>query len=244
MTQQQRCQAGLVGPREAGHISVRGDIGGMLMIAAVRDGHADLVEPGGPAQQREIVVAALIARLRELRQQAQRGTPHALRLGAVDAIAPHELVDRDGAHILMVRAAQQVVKHAEAQRAVGDVHPLDVQFGEHAQHDRQAAGQHRYAVGLQAHQLDPVGVFRLDQRALKALQPFACDAVLGRIVVHAVQLDQLRQRARRAGRAHRLLPAGGAILAHQHLDLPARRQFGLLHRVFVDVAAGEELPAM
>ncbi|MCY1230365.1 hypothetical protein D9M72_427750 [compost metagenome] len=198
----------------------------------------------GPAQQRQVVFAPFVGGIRELGQQRLRGAAHTPCLRTVDAVAAHELVDRDGAHILMMAAPQQVVEHAQAQRAVSDVHAVDVEFGEHAQHDRQPARQHRDAVRLQPGKLDAVGVLGLDQRTLEALQSFARDAVVGRVVVHAVELDQLGQRARRAGRSHRLLPAGGAVLAHQHLDLAARGQLGLLHRIVVDVTAGEEGPAM
>ncbi|MCY1232082.1 hypothetical protein D9M72_445550 [compost metagenome] len=144
----------------------------------------------------------------------------------------------------MVAASEQVVQHAQPQRAVGDIHALDIEFSKHAQHDRQATRQHRDAVRLEAGQLDAVRILGLDQRALEALQPLARDTVLGGAVVHAIEFDQLGQRARRARRADRLLPARGAVLAYQHLDLAARGQLGLLHRVLIDVAAGEELAAV
>ncbi len=138
-------------------------------------------------------------------------------------------------------AAQQVVQHAQAQRPVGDVHAIDVKLIEDTQHDRQAAGQHRNAVRLEAAQLEAIGVLGLDQRALQALQPFARDAVLGALVVEAVELDQLRQRTGGAGRAHRLVPASRAVLLHQHLDLATRRQLGLLHRIIIDIAVRKEV---
>ncbi len=244
MAEQQRGEPRLIGLRKTRHVRVRGDIGRMLVVAAVRDRHADLVQARGPAQQRQIVLAPLVGRLGKLRQQPLRGLTHTRGLGTVDAVAAHELIDRDRAHVLVMAAAEQVVQHAQPQRAVGDVHAVDIELGKDTQHDRQPTGQDGNPVGLQADQPHAIGVLGLDQRALEPLQPFARDAMLLRIVVHAVQLDQLGQRARRTRRAHRLLPSRAAVLAHQHLDLAARGELRLLHRIFVDIATGEELPAV
>ncbi|MNN68327.1 hypothetical protein D3C81_1840270 [compost metagenome] len=79
----------------------------------MRNRHADLVQTRGPAQQGEVVVAALVRRIGELGEQFARGQPYPAGLRAVHAVAAHELVDGDRAHVLVVATAEQVVQHAQ-----------------------------------------------------------------------------------------------------------------------------------
>jgi hypothetical protein len=80
MAEQQRRQASLIGLREARHVGMAGDVGRMLVIAAMRDAHADLMQARGPAEQREVVVAAFIGRIGKLCEQRHCRIAHAVRL--------------------------------------------------------------------------------------------------------------------------------------------------------------------
>jgi hypothetical protein len=73
-------------------------------------------------------------------------------LFAIDVVAALELADGDVAHVAVMHAAEQIPQDAFAHGALGNRHGLDAQFLEQGQHDRQAAGQHRFAVRFQAGQ--------------------------------------------------------------------------------------------
>jgi hypothetical protein len=60
----------------------------------------------------------------------------------------------------VLHAAEQVVEHAVAQRALGNLHRLQAERVERGDHDREPARQHRRAVGAQAG--DAVGICFLD----------------------------------------------------------------------------------
>ena len=73
--------------------------------------------------------------------------PDPPRLMRIDVVTLHELGHRDIAHVVVVETAEHVVEDALAHRAGGRRHFIDVQFVEHRIKNRQAADQHRLAVG-------------------------------------------------------------------------------------------------
>ena len=77
---------------------------------------------------------------------------HAAGLVRVHVIALHELAHGFVALVVLDVAAQQVVQHAQPQRAVARVHDLDAQLVEQRAHDGQPAGQHVGALDLDAGQ--------------------------------------------------------------------------------------------
>ena len=167
-------------------------------ISARRAAHSSIGAVG--------VVLAIGAR-RERVVDVERQRLDALGLRRIDVVAAHELRHRHLAHVAMLHAAEQVVEHAVAQRAVGDLHRLEAELVEHGAHDRDAAGQHRRAVRPQAGDAVGIGALGLDQQAPQLLQAFARDAFVGEAVLAQDVLD----RARGARGADRLLPAGRAI---------------------------------
>src|SRR5438045_2743586 len=80
-------------------------------------------------------------------------------------------------------AAEQVVEHAVAQRALGDLHVLDAELVEGGGHDGDAAGKHRRAVRPQSRNALWLCFFFLDQFISETIQSLARDAVLREAVL-------------------------------------------------------------
>ena len=135
--------------RETGHVGAAQNIGAVLVITAVRNRDADLVQHRRPTQKARVVFVLRTTRVEQLPEQFERRRLDALRLASIDLIAPAELAHRRLAHIVMVKAPDQVVEHAQAQRAAGISHALDTELGKHRAQDRQPARQHRQTVGRQ-----------------------------------------------------------------------------------------------
>ena len=76
----------------------------------------------------------------------QRGD--AIRVRAVDAVAVEKRSTVSCASVAVHGSAEQVVEHAQPQRAADRVDPLDAELGDRSAHDGQAAGEHRHALGL------------------------------------------------------------------------------------------------
>ena len=138
----------------------------------------------------------------------------------------------------MHRAAEQVVEDAEAQRAADRVDARDVELGERGRHDREPAGEHRRALGLERREAQPLDVARADHPLAQPRQAFARDA--GRR--HAVLLEDFGERERGARRRVRGAPVLGAELARDRFDLGARRGVGRGEGRRRQRAVGEEAP--
>ena len=148
------------------------------MVRVVRDRQAHFVQVGGPAQ-RGAQLGALGAFGHHGVEQRERGVMHAAGLVRVHVIALHELAHGFVALVVLDVAAQQVVQHAQPQRAVARVHDLDAQLVEQRAHDGQPAGQHVGALDLDAGQFRRHDAPGADDAILQLGQAGARDAAVG-----------------------------------------------------------------
>ena len=175
MCTHQRREEPLLVLREAGDVRVREHVGAMHLVLAVRDGQAELVQPGSPAQHRAVVRAELPG-AGDLVEQAQRRRLHARGLRGVDAVADHQRIHRCIARIVVADAADQVVQHALAQRRAADHHPLQPQRVEGRFQDEQPAGDERPPILRQAGQVDGVDVPGAEQPVAHDRQLYGGDS--------------------------------------------------------------------
>ena len=139
----------------------------------------------------------------------------------------------------MLDAPEQVIEHAVAQRAVGNLHRLDAELLHHRVHDRHAAGQHRRAIGPQPGHLVRVGLLVLDEQASQRVEALARQAIGSEIVF----AQDVLHRARGARGADGFFPAGRAIGVHDAGKLLPRGELRRFHARLVDLAVGEILQA-
>ena len=143
------------------------DVRAVLVKPEMRDRHADLVQRGGPLQQGH--VARLGAGKRAaIKMRGQRR--HAGGVGAVDRVATDEVLDGDAADVRVDGPAEQIVEHAEAQRAADRIDALDLEFVHGRGHDRQAAGQDGRALRLERMQRQARDVPRGEHALLEPRQ--------------------------------------------------------------------------
>ena len=111
----------------------------------------DTVKPTSCSQPAHSTRCAASPSGRERGAQVERlrGRRHPLRVLAVDAIAFEEPLDGRDAAVALHAATEQVVEHAEPQRAADRIDALDAKLGQRGVHHREAAGEHRRARGLQ-----------------------------------------------------------------------------------------------
>ncbi len=185
-----------------------------------------------PVEKAHVVFAAATG----CRQQLQCHPPDARSLLGIDVIAPHEFVHGHFAHVLPVKASQQVVEDAFAHGGFGDIHLLDPEFGEQAGHDGEAAGDDRAAVARQAGQFERVDMAGLDDPGAQLGEAVGGDAARR----PAVLFEDFAQCARGAGRADGLLPVGSGKFFGNDLGLDPRGDFGGFQRGLVDRAAGKK----
>ena len=76
------------------------------------------------------------------------GIGNLLCLAQIDVVAANKGIDGGIAQIVMVVPAQQVVQHAQPQRAFGEHHPVDVELLEDRAHDGEAAEDHGQSVAF------------------------------------------------------------------------------------------------
>ena len=141
--------------REAGHVGIAEDVGAVLVEAQVRHGVADLV------QQRRPRDVALDRARRDARRPAvefARERRDALGVRAVDVVAIEERRDRGHAAVAVLAPAQEVVEHAEPQRAADRIDARDVELGDRGRHHREPAREHRRPLGLEALELQVLDV--------------------------------------------------------------------------------------
>ena len=118
----------------------------MLVKADVRNRHPHLVQRGGPLQQ--LRAFGIRARQR-LAKQPHGERRDACGMRAVDRVAVDEARHGDAAHVGVDGSAEEVVENSETQRASDGVDPVDSELGHGCGHDRESAGQHRRALGLE-----------------------------------------------------------------------------------------------
>jgi hypothetical protein len=161
------------------------------VILAVRDRHADFVQPRGPVEEAHQLLGCIGC---HLLQEHERQVAHAGGLRCIDVVRVAELVDGYFADVAMVHAAQQVPEHAVAQRAIRHLHLLEPQLGEDRGHDGGAARDDGDAVLLQSLQRKLAEVARREELLAQPLEPRRGDALVG----DAVLLHHLGERSRRA----------------------------------------------
>ena len=110
-----------------GHVGVGQDVGRVLVVLRVRHRQADFGQARRPVEQQPVGSALPVRRIASKIFSASE--PHALGLRRVHVVAAHELRHGRLAHVAVLHAAEQVVEHAVAQRALGHRHVLDVQLG-------------------------------------------------------------------------------------------------------------------
>ena len=167
----QHRQVVLLGTREAGQVHVLEQVAAVLVVLAVGDVHADLVQESAPAKQpggggarqaagRARIVAAYSRCVRgspgkvlgevpgDLLEDLRHGGGHTPGVAGVDVVAPHEIGDRRFANVVGVNASQEVVQQAFPQGAVGHGHTVDPERIDDGGRDGQPPGQHRCPLGV------------------------------------------------------------------------------------------------
>ncbi|MNZ76802.1 hypothetical protein D3C78_953200 [compost metagenome] len=96
-------------------------------------------------------------------------------LALVDVITLHQRAQGAFAHVFMVMATEQVIKHAFAQGAVAVIHALQFEGVENRFHDCQACREDRPTVWFDAVEVDLVGLAQLEQLAFEPSQTFGID---------------------------------------------------------------------
>ena len=219
--------------RESRHVRVGEDVSRVLVVGALRDGHADLVQLRSPIEEG----CRRFARVGgDVAQQPPCELGNALGLRGVDVVAVRELLHGHVADVAVVHAPEEVPEDAVAQRPFGDRHLIEVELGEDAGHDRRTSGDHRHAVLAQPVDRDLLQFAGAEQLLAQPREAVGVDAARREPVL----LQDLRERARRARRADRLLPADLLEARGDRLHLLARGDLGLLHALLLDAPAGEE----
>ena len=137
--------------REAGHVGLGEDVGGVFVVGGVGDVGADFVQCGRPAQVLPPVFEFMHGDvLREAFEQVVGGAGDAFGLAAGDVVAFLEADDGLFAHVFVEAAADEIVENAVAQGGVGDVHGFDAEFFEYGNHHGQAAGEDFDALGFES----------------------------------------------------------------------------------------------
>ena len=188
----------------------------MLVVLAVGDVHANLVQHRGPAQQPPGAEAR--QRPAPLFEDSCRRVGDAAAVGLIDVVALDQVGHGGVANVLRVHAAEQVVQQALAQGAVRDSHLLDAERLEDGRHDGHTAGKHRRALRIEREQIQAVRPSGRQQAVLQGGQAIAGDAA------SACEFDYgIVDRNQRSRRADRGVPATGAIDLLDHLKLLACR---------------------
>ena len=237
MRQHHPRQPGLLHLRKSRHIGVGQHIGGMLVIAGMRNGNTHLVQRRRPSQQRGVLLGHRLHR--DSVVQLPRKFADAFGLPRIDMVATHKLAHRHLAHVLALEASDHVVKHALAQRTIGNGHALYAQLGKNRPHDGAAPGEHLAAVSPHTRNVDTADITRPDKCGAKFVQPVKGDA----LTRPAIGLQNARKRLRRSGRTDRFIPAQLPIGLHQGLHLAARRQLRLFEALLVNAPVGEKFQA-
>ena len=84
-------------------------------------------------------------------------------MAAVDLVAVQKTLDGELSSVAVYGSAEQIVEHAQPQRAADRVDPLDVELGDRRAHDGQAACEHRHALGLERVELEPCRIAGANQ---------------------------------------------------------------------------------
>jgi len=141
---------------------------------------------------------------------------------AIDAPARLELIDGRRADVALDPAAEQIVEHAQAQRAADRVDAVGRELLHRRRHDGEPAREHRCALGLERVQRQAANVSRRDHALAQAQEPVPRDAG-GR---EAVLLEDFGQRQRGSRRCVGRGPVAAVEVAGDRLDLLAARYFG------------------
>ena len=122
----------------------------MLVEAGMRYGKAGLVQQCRALQVLDRRVRRVAARIAK---ELAGHCGNALRVLAIDVIAREELRDGCVARIAFDRAAQEIVEHAQSQRAADGIDPSHVELRERGAHDCESARKHGRTLGLQRSEL-------------------------------------------------------------------------------------------
>ena len=133
-------------------------------------------------------------------------------------------------------AAEKVVEHAEAQRAADGIDPRHAELRHRGGHDREAAGEHGRALGLDADESEARDAAGADHPLAQPRETVGRDAAGGQPVL----LEDGGERERRARRGERFAPVFGAELARDRLDERARIGLRGAKRVGAQLAGREE----
>ncbi len=180
---------GLVAPRKARHLRVGDDVAPVLVIAAVADRLADLVQARRPVEEALGIRHRQVPPPGDLLEELLRRDRHPPRLLLVDVVTLAVGADRLVADVLLPDAAEEIEDEALLQRPLGGVHALEPEAREEREEDRHPGGQNRRAIGGHPREIDRVHGSRRDQRLAQTLEPLLGDAVLAPAVGAEDRLD-------------------------------------------------------
>ncbi len=189
------------------------------------DDQADLVQQRSPGQQPRRIVALQVPGGRHLLQQLQGRALDLAGVGTVHSVTLRRGFHRAAAHVAVGEAAEQVVDHAFAQRALGSLHLLQTEAVEHPGQHRDAAGEDRTSILAQAGEIEAVDAAGAHRQVQRLVQRFAGDQLVGPALAH----HHAPGAAHRAAGAHCHVPAGSAVAALDEFQLDPRRQPRLAH---------------
>ena len=106
----------LVLPRESGQVCVPQEVGAVVMVCAMIDEDARLVEFCSPGQEASMPVDGQSPAVPCLVEEAERGHPNPLGMGAVHAVPHGQAGDRVVPDVGLVQAAKKVEKNALSER--------------------------------------------------------------------------------------------------------------------------------
>jgi hypothetical protein len=127
------------------------------------------------------------------------------------------------------------IEHAVAERRSDTRHFFDVELVEDRVHDREAAGQHGCARGLEARDAVGIGAAGVEQEVPEPVEAVARDAVRGPRVLEEDALDA----ARRARGTDRLPPARALVALRDDRELLASLEYRALEALLVDRPSGK-----
>ena len=149
MTEHEQAEVLLLHAREAWHVRISDDVRGMLVESRVGDGETHLVQARGPGQHQGVVLDVERCLPHDLTEKVEGKAFHARGVARVHLIALHELLHGAVAQVAVLEAADQIVENAFAHGARGNRHAFHLKLGKDGGHDREAARQHRHAIGPQ-----------------------------------------------------------------------------------------------
>ena len=235
MRTDERGEIRLLLAREPRHVGVRDEVRAVGMVAAVAEREANLVQARGPRQQHAQLGRLQLPRGGGSIEQLVRDRLDARSLTAIGRESIRHPLDGAIADVLVRDATDGVVEQPLAQRTGGGEHAIDLERLEHADEDREPAGQHADALARQPGQRDLADAAHADQCLAQRSQALARDRI-----APAVRAQDGLDRRHRARRPHRLRPAELEERRLDRLELDERRGGGLAERLAPQPTIGEE----